>query len=77
MSSCRASSQPGLSAYFLQLPPDCSASSCLQDFFSRAVLDREDSSLGELGGLRNQILLVLGIAALSTFVCVVAGTRCD
>ena len=40
------------------------------------MLDREDSSLGELGGLRNQILLVLGIAALSTFFCVVAGTRC-
>jgi len=34
-----------------------------------------DSSLEELGGLRNQVLLVLGIAALSTFVFIVAGTR--
>ena len=39
------------------------------------VLSREDSSLGELGGLRNQILLVLGIATLTTFVFIVAGTK--
>ena len=38
-------------------------------------LSREDSSLGELGGLRNQILLVLGIATLTTFVFIVAGTK--
>ena len=39
------------------------------------ILSREDSSLGELGGLRNQILLVLGIATLTTFVFIVAGTK--
>ena len=39
------------------------------------MLNREDSSLGELGGLRNQILLVLGIATLTTFVFIVAGTK--
>ena len=38
-------------------------------------LSREDSSLGELGGLRNQVLLVLGIATLTTFVFIVAGTK--
>jgi len=46
-----------------------------QEFFNRDILDREDSSLGELGGLRNQILLVLGIATLTTFVFIVAGTK--
>ena len=39
------------------------------------MLNREDSSLGELGGLRNQILMVLGIATLTTFVFIVAGTK--
>jgi SNF family Na+-dependent transporter len=46
-----------------------------QEFFNRDILDREDSSLGELGGLRNQILMVLGIATLTTFVFIVAGTK--
>ena len=46
-----------------------------QNFFARDVLDQEDFSLEELGTLRNQILLVLGIASLSTFVFLVAGTR--
>ena len=36
---------------------------------------RDDSSLGALGGLSSHLLLVLGIAALSIFVLVVAGSR--
>ena len=46
-----------------------------EQFFSQDVLDREDSSLEELGDLRIQILPVLGSATLSTFVFLVAGTR--
>merc|ERR1719431_1466641 len=39
-----------------------------EGFLSREVLGQEEATLQELGGLRNQVLLVLGIAALSTFV---------
>jgi SNF family Na+-dependent transporter len=51
-----------------------------EGFFQRDVLgagaaQQSESDLAELGGLSSQLLLVLGIAALSAFVCLVAGTR--
>ena len=46
-----------------------------EGFLSREILGQEEATLQELGGLRNQVLLVLGIAALSTFVFLVAGTK--
>lgn len=45
------------------------------EFLAKDVLNRDDSSLGALGGLSSHLLLVLGIAALSIFVLVVAGSR--
>jgi len=46
-----------------------------KELFSREILNSNNSSLTELGHLESQALLVLGIASLSTFICVVAGTR--
>ena len=46
-----------------------------QHLFSRDILNVEDTSLLELGSLDYQILLVLGIAIISTFVFVMAGTK--
>ena len=43
--------------------------------FSQDILNREDSSLEALGTLSTQLLLVLGIATLTVFVLVVAGTK--
>ena len=46
-----------------------------EGFFTRDILAKEVSSLKELGDLNHQLLLVLGIAAITTFVCVVASTK--
>ena len=46
-----------------------------EGFLDRDILDMGDSSLEELGGLRNQVLLVLSIATLSTFVFIMPSTR--
>ena len=44
-------------------------------FFYRDVLDRGDATMVHLGSLGGQLALVLAIAAVSTFVLTVAGTR--
>ena len=44
-------------------------------FFYRDVLDRGDATMVRLGSLGGQLALVLAIAAVSTFVLTVAGTR--
>ena len=44
-------------------------------FFYRDVLDRGDATMLRLGSLGGQLALVLAIAAVSTFVLTVAGTR--
>ena len=44
-------------------------------FFYRDVLDRGDATMVRLGSLGGQLSLVLAIAAVSTFVLTVAGTR--
>ena len=44
-------------------------------FFYRDVLDRGDATMVQLGSLGGQLALVLAIAAVSTFVLTVAGTR--
>ena len=46
-----------------------------EEMFSKDILNREDASLESLGTLSTQLLLVLGIAALTVFVLAVAGTR--
>ena len=46
-----------------------------EGFFTRDILAKEASNLKELGDLNHQLLLVLGIAAITTFVCVVASTK--
>jgi len=46
-----------------------------EEMFEEDILNKEDSSLESLGALSTQLLLVLGIAALTVFVLVVAGTR--
>ena len=46
-----------------------------EGFFTRDILAKEVSSLRDLGDLNHQLLLVLGIAAITTFVCVVASTK--
>ena len=44
-------------------------------FFYRDVLDRGDATMVRLGSLGGQLALVLAIAAVSTFILTVAGTR--
>ena len=46
-----------------------------EGLFSQDILNREDASLEDLGTLSTQLLLVLGIATLTVFVLVVAGTK--
>jgi len=46
-----------------------------EDMFREDILNQEEASLESLGSLSTQLLLVLGIAALTVFVLVVAGTR--
>merc|ERR1711881_121284 len=46
-----------------------------EEMFAEDILNKEDASLESLGALSTQLLLVLGIAALTVFVLVVAGTR--
>eukprot|EP00092_Neocalanus_flemingeri_P033013 GFUD01035905.1.p1 GENE.GFUD01035905.1~~GFUD01035905.1.p1 ORF type:complete len:666 (-),score=128.90 GFUD01035905.1:19-2016(-) len=46
-----------------------------EGLFSQDILNREDASLEALGTVSTQLLLVLGIATLTVFVLVVAGTR--
>ena len=46
-----------------------------EGFFTKDILAKSASNLDQLGDLNHQLLLVLGIAAITTFVCVVASTK--
>jgi hypothetical protein len=44
-------------------------------FFYRDVLSKESADLEELGSVSGQLILILGIGSVLTFVLVAAGTR--
>ena len=52
-----------------------SQQSITKDWFPRDILSMADSSLLELGSLRTELLIVLTVASVCTFLMVVAGTR--
>ena len=44
-------------------------------FFYRDVLNKSDAGLDQLGSLGGQLTLVLGIAVVTTFIFIAAGTK--